>query len=57
MSVVFLQVLNLVKEIPDNDTVVSKYGGVVEDHTYESVFDLFIKLDIYTNINQTLSCC
>jgi hypothetical protein len=52
MSVVFSQVLNLVNEIPDNGTVVSKYGGVVEDHTYESVFELFFKLVLYTNINQ-----
>jgi hypothetical protein len=43
-----------VNEIPENGTVLSKHGDVVEDHTYESVFDLFIKLVLYTNINQNL---
>jgi hypothetical protein len=31
---------------------VSKYVGIVEDNTSESVFDLFIKLVLKTNIKQ-----
>jgi hypothetical protein len=41
-----------VYEIPEEDTDVSKYVGVVEDHTSESVFDLFIKLVLKTSIKQ-----
>jgi len=32
----------------------SIYVGVVEDQTFESVFDLLIKLVLKTNINQNL---
>jgi hypothetical protein len=52
LSLIFWQVLNLVYELPEDDTNVSKYVGVVQDHNFESLFDLFIKLVLKTNIKK-----